>query len=581
MKWYADVKLAWKVLSAPAVVILLLVVVAGLSVAGSGEDERNFETLDTSIVRPLADALTVKDHLSLFQARLLGLLTTAGNDKTVAEAFAAHFDALQGELKVSAAAIAAQSTEWERVLDRASVTALRTALKDYVEVVQTLGDNAKADLTYGVLLLSDTNARFEVLRQHLDGVVTGLEGRRVALARETVADSRAGRVRLAVLAAMAVILGLVIASWSARLIARPVVAMTAVMGRLAANDLSVTVTGADRHDELGAMARAVQVFRGGLIEADHLRGEREAARAAKDRRQAAMDRFTQDFGQTIAGVMASLTQSAEHMRGAAAAMSEVAGQTHENAAATANGSAESSRNLSAVAAAAEEMSSSIAEISKQVSGVTGAVHQAVDRASTTDNKVTGLAEAVKRIGEVVRLITDIATRTNLLALNATIEAARAGEAGKGFAIVAGEVKALATQTAKATEDIDAQIVAIRSATGEAVGAVKGVTQAISEINSVAAAIAAAVEEQAATTREIASSVQTVMRSAQHAAEAMQKVSAFSDRGQSTSRGVLSAADDVGRTADTLRGEVQHFLTAMAEANDTERRRYERISGAGE
>ena len=228
----------------------------------------------------------------------------------------------------------------------------------------------------------------------------------------------------------------------------------------------------------------------------------------------------------------------------------------------------------------EEMSGSITEISRQVGGVTAAVRQAVDRATVTDQKVAGLAVTADHIGEVVGLISDIASRTNLLALNATIEPPRAGEAGKGFAVVAGEVKALATQTAKATSEISAQVIAIRAATGEAVEAVQQVTQAIGQVDTVAVAIGAAVEEQAASTREIAGSVQSVLRATAQTTQSMHHVSSIAEEAVITSKSVLTAADAVGHTADMLREEVEHFLTAMANSNELDRRRYERVDGTG-
>jgi methyl-accepting chemotaxis protein len=233
-----------------------------------------------------------------------------------------------------------------------------------------------------------------------------------------------------------------------------------------------------------------------------------------------------------------------------------------------------------VSAAADEMASSITEISQQTSRATRAVAEAVERASITDSKVGGMAAAADRVGDVVKLITDIAGRTNLLALNATIEAARAGEAGKGFAVVAGEVKALATQTAKATDEIATQIRAIREATGEAVTAVRDVSTAIGEVSQVATAIAAAVEQQAAATHEIAASVQTVTAATQEATHAMQEVSAISERTDAASGMVTTGADEVATNADTMRAEVTQFLKAMASNDDAERRRYERVSGNG-
>ncbi|HEY1936104.1 MAG TPA: methyl-accepting chemotaxis protein [Acetobacteraceae bacterium] len=351
-------------------------------------------------------------------------------------------------------------------------------------------------------------------------------------------------------------------------IIRPVGQLTSAIQRLAAHDITTEVAASRRNDEFGAMAIVLEQLRLAAVEAERLAAERETVRAANDRRQTAMDRHTRDFGKTIAGVMTSLTQSAEQMRGSATAMSDGARQTRVDATATADGATAAARDLASVAAASEEMSASIDEISRQVSGVTTAVRQAVERANATDQKVTGLAETADHIGDVVRLISEIASRTNLLALNATIEAARAGEAGKGFAVVAGEVKALATQTAKAINEINTQVGAIRVSTNEAVTAVHEVTQAIGQVDAVAAAIGAAVEQQAGVTRQIAGSVQSVLQSTGQATQSMQQVSSIAEEAEVTSHGVLTAADQVGRAADTLRGEVENFLAAMASTNET-------------
>ncbi|HEX3991448.1 MAG TPA: methyl-accepting chemotaxis protein, partial [Acetobacteraceae bacterium] len=378
--------------------------------------------------------------------------------------------------------------------------------------------------------------------------------------------------------------GLVLGSGISWLIGRgisgPVTAMAAAMHQLAAGQLDQEIPGLDRKDEIGRMAQAMLVFRQNAQEAHRLQGEAERVRVAKDRRQAAMDQNTQDFGTSASGVMATLVTEANAMRKTANDMTEAARRTRETAARTAENANNSAQNLGAVAAAAEEMSASIHEISEQVSRATQAAHTAVELASATDAKVGGMAAAVERVGTVVRLISDIAGQTNLLALNATIEAARAGEAGRGFAVVAGEVKALAAQTAKATEEISSQIGAIRGATGEAVTAVREVSAAIGQVNEVAAAIAAAVEEQSATTREIAASVQTVTAATREAGNDMDEVSSVSEAAQASSQTVVKSADAVGGTADVLRSELTQFLEAMAKTDEADRRRYERVSGGG-
>ncbi|MDO9711057.1 cache domain-containing protein [Paracraurococcus lichenis] len=365
----------------------------------------------------------------------------------------------------------------------------------------------------------------------------------------------------------------------ARGIVRPLTAVTAATERLAAGEVETQVPGRDRGDEVGILARAVETFRLQGVEKRRLEAAAAAEQARRDRRQAAMDRHTLDFGATVAGVMETLRGAAEEMRGAAERMARVAEQTRDRSASTAAGAEASAHDLGTVAAAVEELSASVGEIARQVTHAAAAAQQAVGRARATDATVRGLSEAAGRIGEVVQLISDIAGQTNLLALNATIEAARAGEAGKGFAVVAGEVKTLAEQTARATEQIAGQVAAIQAATQEAVGAVQEVGAAIGQVDAVSAAIAAAVEEQGTATREIASSVQAVARQNGEATRAMREVSGIAEDAGGTSRSVLSAAEGVSRVAGELRGEVDQFLAAMR-ADESEQRHYERVPGGG-
>jgi methyl-accepting chemotaxis protein len=458
---------------------------------------------------------------------------------------------------------------------------LNQAVRDALTAYATSFEAASTALTEGADRY-DTKLRPLILgmQTDLDTAMVSLKSSFAANLTESAASAQRTTWLQIVVAGISAVAGVAVAFLIGRGIVRPITSMTTSMTRLAAGELEVEIPARENTDEIGAMARAVDVFKENALQNRRLTAAQAHEQAARDRRQAAMDSHTQDFGTSISGVMSSLIQSAADMHAAAGEMSEAANRTRESTSSAVDGAAASSRDLNSVAVAAEQMAASITEISRQVAHVTTAVQKAVERASETDTKVAGLASAADRIGDVVRLISDIAGQTNLLALNATIEAARAGEAGKGFAVVASEVKALATQTARATDQIATQIVAIRSATGEAVEAVREVSTAIGQVEAVASAIAAAVEQQAAATQEISGNVQTVTQATTSAAQAMEQVLAIAQQTDIASRSVVTAADGVGKTSDTLRSEVTDFLSAMTRGDQDERRAYERIPGGG-
>ncbi len=322
---------------------------------------------------------------------------------------------------------------------------------------------------------------------------------------EDIAAQVAAQARNAVLTAagVAALVGLLLWLVIVRAM-RPLEGIARSIDGIAAGQTDVEVPCRDRTDQLGRIGRAVETLREATIRA--ARAEREAAEArsqAEAARRTAAEAAARTVEERMDAVTRTLAASATRLNGATQDMAEGAAAASAQAANVASGADRASANVATVAAAAEEMAASVSEITRQVGQAASMARRAADQAGATDASVRQLAEAAQKIGEVVGLISDIAGRTNLLALNATIEAARAGEAGKGFAVVASEVKALAAQTAKATEEIGRQIAEIQASTGQAVSAIQGIGEVVREVDHVASAIAAAVEEQGAATQEIA------------------------------------------------------------------------------
>jgi methyl-accepting chemotaxis protein len=282
-----------------------------------------------------------------------------------------------------------------------------------------------------------------------------------------------------------------------RRIARPMAQITSSMRAVAKGDLETAIPFEARQDEVGQLARALGVFRDNAREKARIEAAQAAEHARRAERQRAIEDEIARFEQGIRGLLAALGDAARDMRTTSQSMSTTATETGRQATSVNTAAEEASANVQTVAAASEELYTSIAEISRQVSEAAKIAGNAVQQAKASDATVKGLADTAQRIGEVVQLISDIASQTNLLALNATIEAARAGEAGKGFAVVASEVKSLATQTARATDDISAQVSAIQMATSNAVDAINAVGGIIGQVSEISASIASAVEEQGA------------------------------------------------------------------------------------
>ncbi|WP_237051473.1 methyl-accepting chemotaxis protein [Magnetospirillum sp. ME-1] len=349
-----------------------------------------------------------------------------------------------------------------------------------------------------------------------------------------------------------------------RIIADPIEDMTVRMDKLARGDVSIAVPALDRQDEVGDIARAVQVFKDNTIAKQKMEAEAQTAAAVREQRMHRLEDLIAAFDKAVTAVLDSVSASAQQMIHTARSMVESADQALEKAGSAARQASEANQNVSTVAAAAEELSSSISEIAQQVGMSNQVAVSATKEADSVNTRVQGLAGAADKIGEIIEMITGIAEQTNLLALNATVEAARAGEAGKGFNVVASEVKNLARQTVGATEDIASQVGTIQKETDKTVRAIRGINTTISSMDGITTAIASAIEEQGAATQEIARNIDHAASGTRNVYDNINAVTQTIHETDQAAKDVLGAVETLQRQAMTLRAEVDRFLNGIRE-----------------
>jgi methyl-accepting chemotaxis protein len=359
--------------------------------------------------------------------------------------------------------------------------------------------------------------------------------------------------------------GIMLALAIGRSLSRPLTAITATMSRLSGGDTSVAIPGSERPDELGSMAKAVDVFRQSMIEAARLTAAQAVERGIKDRRVTALTVLTTNFEDKMGALVRTLSAAATVLQSTASGLATTSEETTRQASTVTASSEQATASAQSVASATEELSASIREIGQQVVRSSGMIKEAVRQANSSNEQVRGLTEAAEKIGEVVKIISDIAGQTNLLALNATIEAARAGDAGKGFAVVASEVKSLANETARATEQIGVQIKAIQEASRASAQSILGITETIGRVSETATTIAAAVEQQGAATREIARSVDQAAQATREVTSSIRGVSEAARETGIAATQVLTAAGELSGNGEMLKRQLDEFLSGVRAA----------------
>ncbi|PYF03896.1 methyl-accepting chemotaxis sensory transducer [Rhodopseudomonas faecalis] len=439
----------------------------------------------------------------------------------------------------------------------------------YLALQRQMSELALSGQSGDLLRADDAAARpaFDVVLKVIDQAVAQNDQGANAATQDAQNSYQSAWSNTIVLASISIALGIIAVLFVALRIAAGLAGLNGALAKMAAGDLKVAIPGADRNDEIGDMATNVVKIRENSEKAARHEADMvaEQQRVGAEQRKAAMHRMADDFEAAIGEIIETVSSASTELEASADTLATTADRSQSLATVVAAASEEASTNVQSVASATEEMSSSITEISRQVQSSARIAGEAVEQARHTNERVSELAKAASRIGDVVELINTIAGQTNLLALNATIEAARAGEAGRGFAVVASEVKALAEQTGKATGDIGQQIASIQSATHESVDAIQAIGATIARMSEIAATIASAIEQQGAATQEIS-------RNVQQAAAGTHEVSAnicnvqhgASDTGAASSQ-VLTAAKALSRDSNRLKLEVGKFLNTVRAA----------------
>jgi len=568
MSFLANFRVLTKVLAIICVLSLITGIMAWLGISSLHSVSDRAGTMARSAERALLATRANNNVVAMNRAEFRSALDPRDENRLAARA---TIDEQRKQLDERLAEVSKTSDEKTQALLPAVRSALSAYQSQMKQTLQSVDDAKSVEVTQSAAGLRDaamkSRAAAEALQIAIRAVATRLD-QRVMENNKAAEDEYVSASRLLVILSVgSVVFGLAFGFAVGQYgIAKPIRAVVELLQQLAAGKYDVGISGTERGDEVGDVAKTAVVFKeNGLARIRMEREQKEAEVRAAAQRRADMLQLADGFERAVGEIVETVSSASTELEASASTLTSTAERSQELTTVVASASEEASTNVQSVASATEELSSSVNEISRQVQESARMASEAVGQARHTNERVGELSKAAARIGDVVELINTIAGQTNLLALNATIEAARAGEAGRGFAVVASEVKALAEQTAKATGEIGQQISSIQAATQESVGAIREISGTIERLSEISSTIAAAVEEQGAATQEISRNVQQAAQGTQQVSANITDVQRGAGETGSASTQVLSAAQSLSTDSNRLKLEVGRFLNSVRAA----------------